>query len=324
MSDPLRTPTRPGRRPDRETAVAGDRTPPVYSLLKRLLVGRPLATSEQEHQRLPKTIALADLLLRRHLVDRLRHRGDPLRHRGGGVEPGAGAVQARPHGDRGGRPAGHRRRVLPPDDLRLPERRRLLHRQPREPRRVPVAGGRRVAARRLHPHRGGVDLGRRGRHHLPPRLPRPGRPPGRSSCLGFIVLLTLANLRGLKESGRIFAAPDLHLHRHARAPWSSSACAAPSSATSTPVPFDAEHFEGIRQAGGDPRAVPHPAGVLLRGRRPHRRRGHLQRRPRLPAPRVQERRHHPDGDGRSSSAPCSSASPSWPTTSSRTRATRRR
>ena len=31
----------------------------MYSLLKRLLVGRPLATSEQEHQRLPKRIALA-------------------------------------------------------------------------------------------------------------------------------------------------------------------------------------------------------------------------------------------------------------------------
>jgi amino acid transporter len=30
----------------------------VYSLLKRLLVGRPIATTEQEHQRLPKTVAL--------------------------------------------------------------------------------------------------------------------------------------------------------------------------------------------------------------------------------------------------------------------------
>jgi amino acid transporter len=31
----------------------------VFNLLKRLLVGRPLSTAEQEHQRLPKTIALA-------------------------------------------------------------------------------------------------------------------------------------------------------------------------------------------------------------------------------------------------------------------------
>ncbi|MGH9190259.1 MAG: APC family permease [Acidimicrobiales bacterium] len=31
----------------------------MYSVLKRLLVGRPIATSEQEHQRLPKVVALA-------------------------------------------------------------------------------------------------------------------------------------------------------------------------------------------------------------------------------------------------------------------------
>ena len=31
----------------------------MYSTLKRLLVGRPLASAEQEHQRLSKTIALA-------------------------------------------------------------------------------------------------------------------------------------------------------------------------------------------------------------------------------------------------------------------------
>src|SRR2546421_4084846 len=32
---------------------------PVYQALKRLLVGRPLSSAEQEHQRLIKTIALA-------------------------------------------------------------------------------------------------------------------------------------------------------------------------------------------------------------------------------------------------------------------------
>src|SRR5581483_84098 len=31
----------------------------MVSILKRLLVGRPLASSEEAHQRLPKTIALA-------------------------------------------------------------------------------------------------------------------------------------------------------------------------------------------------------------------------------------------------------------------------
>ena len=31
----------------------------MFNTLKRLLVGRPLATSEQEHQRISKTVALA-------------------------------------------------------------------------------------------------------------------------------------------------------------------------------------------------------------------------------------------------------------------------
>ena len=31
----------------------------MFNTLKRLLVGRPIATSEQEHQRIPKTVALA-------------------------------------------------------------------------------------------------------------------------------------------------------------------------------------------------------------------------------------------------------------------------
>jgi amino acid transporter len=34
-------------------------SPPVFEMLKRLLLGRPLSTAEQEHQRIPKLIALA-------------------------------------------------------------------------------------------------------------------------------------------------------------------------------------------------------------------------------------------------------------------------
>ena len=43
-------------------------------------------------------------------------------------------------------------------------------------------------------------------------------------CLGFITVLTVANLRGLKESGRLFAMPDLPLHRPARGACWSSVC----------------------------------------------------------------------------------------------------
>ena len=58
---------------------------------KRILVGRPLATAEQEHQRHPEDDRPRGLLLRRDLVDRVRDRGDPLRHRGRRVEPRARA-----------------------------------------------------------------------------------------------------------------------------------------------------------------------------------------------------------------------------------------
>jgi len=55
-----RAPTATRPEPDRpEGGGSTDRTAPVYSVLKRLLVGRPLATAEQEHQRLPKVIALS-------------------------------------------------------------------------------------------------------------------------------------------------------------------------------------------------------------------------------------------------------------------------
>jgi hypothetical protein len=61
----------------------GPRTyePPV-AILKRLLVGRPLPSTEMEHQRISKNDRSGCLQLRRHLVHRLRGRGDPLRHRG--------------------------------------------------------------------------------------------------------------------------------------------------------------------------------------------------------------------------------------------------
>ena len=75
------------------------------------------------------------LLVRRDLVHRVRDRGDPLRHRGRRVEPRARARHARADRDRGRDPARDRRHVVPADDLRLPERRRLLRREPREPRR---------------------------------------------------------------------------------------------------------------------------------------------------------------------------------------------
>ncbi len=137
----------------------------------------------------PEDDRARDVLVRRDLVDRVRDRRDPLRHRGRAVEPRARSVEARPDRDRGRAPARDRRHVVPPDDLRVSERRRLLHRQPREPRRDAVARRRCFIARRLHPDGGGVDLRRCRRDHLdsPVRVapeascPRRARQSSRSS-----------------------------------------------------------------------------------------------------------------------------------------------
>ena len=68
-------------------------------------------------------------------------------------------------------------------------------------------------------------------------------------CLGFILLLTFANLRGLRESGRLFAAPTyiyvlslggLVIYGLVRSLFGDL----------EPVPFDQEKFAGVREAGG--------------------------------------------------------------------------
>ena len=141
------------------------------AFVKRVLVGRPLATTEMEHQRIPKTIALA--VFSSDAISSTAYATEEILFvvAVGGVEPRARAEHAHPDRDRGRGPADDRHHVVPPDDLRLPERRRQLRRQPREPRREPVARRGRVAARRLHPHRRGVDLRRRRRHRVDPRVP---------------------------------------------------------------------------------------------------------------------------------------------------------
>lgn len=68
-------------------------------------------------------------------------------------------------------------------------------------------------------------------------------------CLGFVLLLTFANLRGLRESGRLFAAPTyiyvlslggLVIYGLVRSLFGDL----------EPVPFDQEKFAGVREAGG--------------------------------------------------------------------------
>ena len=76
-----------------------------------------------------------DVLVRRDLLDRIRHRGDPVRHRGRRVQSRPRLVKTRPLGDRGRDAAGDRPVSYRQTIFSLPERRWVLHRQPREPRR---------------------------------------------------------------------------------------------------------------------------------------------------------------------------------------------
>ena len=142
-------------------------------------------------------------LVGRAVVGRLRHRGDP----------------ARPARSAASRACGSSRRSAlviaamlavvvfsyRQTISRLPERRRRLHRREGEPRAAAEPGRGGVAAHRLRADRGGQHRGRRRGGHL--GVPAAGTSAASRSSLGFVALLMLGNLRGVRESGRIFAVP---------------------------------------------------------------------------------------------------------------------
>ena len=133
-------------------------------LLKRWLVGPPMPLAQARHERLRKRIALA--VFSSDALSSVAYATEEILL----VLMLAGAVAVAPRGaDRAGdhRAAGHRRHLLPPDDPRLSERRRLLHRRPRQPRDGARAWWRRrrcwsTTCSRWPCQRGG----RRGRDHL--------------------------------------------------------------------------------------------------------------------------------------------------------------
>ena len=151
--------------------------------------------------------------------------------------------------------------------------------------KTPVARRRLVAARRLRAHRGGVDLGRRGRHHL--GVPEPAPLPGRD----------LPRLPRPHDPGEPARASR------------SRAGSSPGPPTSTSSPCSLLIGVGLYRVffadlGADPRTrrsrwpqltdngetlgadqpLPAHAGVLLGRRRAVGRRGRLERRARVPAP----------------------------------------
>jgi hypothetical protein len=110
----------------------------------------------------------AGLLIRRHVLGCLRDRGDDAHPRRGR----AGQLQIRPRAvGRGGRLARDRHVQLPPDDPGLSQRRRQLHRGPREPGRDRRARRCRIASHGLRTDGVGERIGRDSSDLL--RHPRP-------------------------------------------------------------------------------------------------------------------------------------------------------
>jgi amino acid transporter len=68
-------------------------------------------------------------------------------------------------------------------------------------------------------------------------------------CLGFILLLTFANLRGLRESGRLFAAPT-YIYVLSLAGLVIYGLVRSYFGDLEPIPFDADKFAGVRESGG--------------------------------------------------------------------------
>ena len=96
----------------------------MYSTLKRILIGPPIASTEEHHPRLLKMVALAvfasdAISSTAYATEEILLVLVPSRW------PPSTTWSRSRHRHRA---AGHRRHQLPPDDPRLPERRRLLRR----------------------------------------------------------------------------------------------------------------------------------------------------------------------------------------------------
>ena len=270
------------------------------AFVKRVLVGRPLATTEQEHQRIPKTIALA--VFSSDAISSTAYATEEILFvtAVGASSLALGLEHARPDRDRGRGPARDRRHVVPPDDLRLPERRRLATSSAaRTSARYPslVAGASLL-----------VD------YILTVAV---------SISAGVAAIISIPQFQGLAEH-RVALGLVLIVAHHARRTCAASRSRAASSRsppTSTSwssarsscyglfrsfvlgdighVPFDPKPFEGSATTSRrHARHLPAAEGLLVGRGRAHRRRGDLQRRARVPPAGVEERGDDARVDGR--------------------------
>ena len=177
----------------------------MVSVFKRILLGRPIATAEEGHQKLSKKVALP--IFASDAMSSTAYATDEiLIVLLGGAGIGVLAFhELVPIAIVVGDPAVHRGAVVPPDDPRLPLRRRGLHR---------VAGVNLGATPSLVAGAslltdyiltvavsiaGGVLAMQSGFGFSNSwRVPL---------CLVIITIITVANLRGLRESGALFAPP---------------------------------------------------------------------------------------------------------------------
>ena len=225
-----------------------DRTPPVYSVVKRLLVGRPLATTEQEHQRLPKFIALSTFS------------SDPISSTAYATEEILFVIAV------GGSSLALGLSKLIPMSIAVALLLAVVVASYRQTLfAYPSGGGSYIVSRENLGEYPSLVAGASllvdyvltvavsisagvaavislptFRHLAEHRV---------GMCLAFIGLLTLANLRGLKESGRMFATPT-YIYVLTLGSLVAFGLARSYLGDVGTVPFDPDQFEGVRQTGG--------------------------------------------------------------------------
>ena len=177
----------------------------MLDTLKRAVAGRPLASAEQEHQRLIKVIALA-VFSSDAISSTACDRRDSSRHRrsnGSSLELGLEVLVP----------------IAPPSRCCSRSSRRRIAKRSARTRAVaaPMSSAARTSGRTLRSlpaRRCSSTTSLPSRYRSPPASPRSCRSRSSTACattvlawVGLILLISIVNLRGLKESGRLFAVP---------------------------------------------------------------------------------------------------------------------
>ena len=138
-------------------------------------------------------------------------------------------------------------------------------------------------------------------------------------AIGFVTLITLANLRGVKEAGTVFAVPDVRVHPVRLHHGDGRVLPVPGG---VPGGRARAAVAGARHRGGHGDPLVHPARLLVGIHGAHRRRGHLERGAGLPPPPGAQRVDNARDDGRDRDHDVPRRSRSWPPTSTASRPAR--